>query len=1002
MGLRQLSAEEGWQMSFDERRRRAHTLIEKSTLTDTQKESLRSLVETGSLTNPPDVIIEAKIKELQASDDGNTSQIYLTVPIRPSKGERQNKFMPAPPKWRRELNDSVASSLPQSGEVGVSVPVEDATMVRMTESQPLASTEGEPIPRKLRPISQEQTMMNLKEDIANAVSLDALCALFFDGTPYVFGTNDEDEYWLGSGIKKLIADAEQKKTADEIPDYFPELKQKVRQLLEAGGSAVQQEENLETREEDAGFTEPTIPSLQQGEESRSSIESTSDTFDRISAKYTESTGGRLLGTSAQRELAEQMQRQGKKDDEILTALIEQNKLEIRDSEVSGEQNKIEKNWDAFRETFWSQVASVKTFEALYALIRKVEDGFTNSVGQVELSAETLISFIEEFRNGVDVEHFTYKIPESFRADVLRIKALEEKAEAEDEEEEPLSRTISLKTPENESETSGVTSEPPPLPIGYLLENLQNAKDRMLSAQKDYHDVLLAQVNAEKLGISDEAVDAKVRTAKEIYIKALHVYANLETQRRILEERQKNLGNYRFIDLTESQRQAINNDPELRNLVLQDADGIIPQAVANVLLQKKILTDVDTQRTIDNVYPLEERQIKADVFTELFLKDYARRTQANVRLENQPEGVRGRYEKFQQWFETLPKWQKAVVGCAAAVGTAGAVATVTALALSGAGLGAVPVLTGAFAGASAGVAGGVFRGADKFSEIGTEMDLQKKQEIRDAMYTMFAQDEQISAALAAEGLDRVVTIEKDAYIQKSEKRVEVMNRAMNNGAIVGGATGAALSSFLAYTPWGQTISAKISAVLQEKVSTPLQQVWQNLFADNTANTISSTPTPTLTQSTSTASVNISSTPIPTTSASTAGLESSVPTPPASGSEQIIQPPVETFTNFVVRPEQSFLDMFKELHNTAYDPTSIIDRYKMGIVQMLSEKGVLGVSDGLQVPSPELNTFFNELAPGDTNVDGWRRIATTLNNNFSKIPTGSDTNTINAIKNIVTRS
>jgi hypothetical protein len=1004
MGLKRLTPEEVFETRVTERQKHAYELIDAATmLNDEQKEELRERVLKMPLTTPADEMVRTLITQYEARNTSSTPvENYPTVAITP-QGERLHAFMSRPAPWRSTHPPATWEQLRKphppgqfSGETVVPPPVVIDTIGSMNgPTKFVGALESEM--RQLERTSPEQEMTHLKEDIARVPSLDALSALFIDDKQYAFTVvGGKDQYLYGREIKQLIADVQKSNSADIIPDYFPELKQRVLQLLDQPSSG-------DLKEKPNEVSTSTIK--EEVDVPVSVIERDHDAFDRISAAYTRQTGGVLDDTAGNRNLADVLANDGKTSDtQIIAALLTQNKEATTETEdakkpdwqkehadlvpllqaqeikylddasveergkwikgykagllYKGRNNDAPvipspdpaseatvesvEDWDTFKNSFSEKIKKAETAEALYALIYRVEGGFTDpDTGNFALSADELNNLIYGYFKG-DSEIKLADIPYMFREAVQRI--------AENNGYTPA-RRMQLES-ESADEEKGEAEDDPftapevsPLVTENLQKQLEKAKQCMLSAQGEYHDAILAHRRLRKLrkGNSDPVSAAQEAEKKEAYLTALATYTKLLTEAEIASYRAEHVGCVRWKSLTQDQldrfSMRLSADVTPRN-----EDGSIRDEIIDEQTYTGILTDTEIATLkAQKEFPDAEQAIKARLFTQQFCEDYDRKVDLHIE-----DGTRNTYEKFIQWWGTLSKGEKVMYGSIAFLSTT-ALSLFSAKMLAIGGLGVLGKTV--FGGVVGAVKGGVF-GSMRGARKAYEADQKIQQQTRDSITKYLYQWNQ--APTHPKGYQKIMDTLSESDARRVSSQVTILESVVAKGIATGAVLGASAAAILAW------FTADIPSVAQPSTSGTVS----SLAPLDT--TVSVVP-------------GVSFEPV------TDELVSlSEPVPTASEAVISVSQAVESFS--LRAPDATTLNVFQEMHDTPYDSSVALDRFKMGIIQMLTDKGQMGMSDELRVPSPALDDFFEQVAGGKNNVDGWRNVANTLRNNYGQLDRG----------------
>ena len=94
------------------------------------------------------------------------------------------------------------------------------------------------------------------------------------------------------------------------------------------------------------------------------------------------------------------------------------------------------------------------------------------------------------------------------------------------------------------------------------------------------------------------------------------------------------------------------------------------------------------------------------------------------------------------------------------------------------------------------------------------------------------------------------------------------------------------------------------------------------------------------------------------------------------EQIVATPIAEVASALPATEVQS-SWFNTLHNTPYNPESVLDQAKMTVIQKLSDAGIMGSSGGSAVPSPIVDRAIQGVFGAD-NVSGWQSAAETVSN------------------------
>ena len=81
--------------------------------------------------------------------------------------------------------------------------------------------------------------------------------------------------------------------------------------------------------------------------------------------------------------------------------------------------------------------------------------------------------------------------------------------------------------------------------------------------------------------------------------------------------------------------------------------------------------------------------------------------------------------------------------------------------------------------------------------------------------------------------------------------------------------------------------------------------------------------------------------------------------------------------VIETTSGDLDVFRELHNTDFNPLSQLDQAKMNIIKTLFNEGIVGNSNGMEVSSPLVDRVINSIFDAQ-DTSGWQSVAEKISN------------------------
>lgn len=477
----------------------------------------------------------------------------------------------------------------------------------------------------------------------------------------------------------------------------------------------------------------------------------------------------------------------------------------------------------------------------------------------------------------------------------------------------------------------------------IIEGLEGARNRYIEEHNKYlkgrkKEGFLAKIR-EGLGIGkrekEEDLPESLLAAKEDYDKWKVEYGNFLTKDGIKNYNDKFKGLVRAGDidpqaLQELNEKIVSGDVESFNqLPIGDNETLTEEHLKWLSDNKKLSSEQRKELEDKSDYEKDvSPEVKGNVFDEVFLKEYGIIKQAEAETWTPKEkGILRR--GLDKWRDMGP-WKRFAVSTALlGVGTG---LTITGLGTLGAGVLFGRSILG-------GIGFGHLGGAafEKFVKDNSDT----KREARIVALRRYAMDNNLD-------LNNLGKIERQHKLTEEQAQEEKRRRQINK-ALAMAASG--LLGVLGVRALSNLISGGINPEsAPDSTPTPESAVTPETSPEPPTTTIDSTPT---TETISTTETYTETQP--------PVLEQSMPTP---------EPPV-------IETTSGDLDVFRELHNTDFNPLSQLDQAKMNIIKTLFNEGIVGNSNGMEVSSPLVDRVINSIFDAQ-DTSGWQSVAEKISN------------------------